>query len=95
MAHGVRMHGRLASLERKHSRAKPSTCPECRGPVPGQNSYVLVNKARQPWWGVCQTCGLALDKHGKACCPYALKKGEARGHCKVYGPGMAELIDRI
>jgi hypothetical protein len=86
---------RLVSLERK-LKPKPDTeCPECGGPIPGQNMYAVLNKAGKPFWGVCGSCGLALDNHGRACCPHRLGPGEQRSRPKLYGPAMAGLIERM
>ena len=66
---------------------RPRMCPDCGGPTPGFNLYFGLNRKNKPRWGECDTCGLAVDRRGKAIAALPIPAGEALPQSKVYGPG--------
>ena len=90
-----RVHARLTALERALAPTGPTTCPECLGPVPGVNLMVCLTKKGKPRWGACRSCGLALNKDGRACAPCPMAPGKPRPFIPVIEPDRWWMFDAV
>ena len=91
---GPSVYSRLASLERQRS-PETGSCPQCGGPRPGQNTFLLVTDTGEPRWGACRTCGLALRDNGTAMSAVPVTRGGRFYNPVMFRPDRWWMYDAV